>query len=121
MKGKGHSDPHGRKQGDLHLKVQVLPHPIYRRQAQNVVIDAEIKLTDAILGTTIEVETLNGIKRVKVPAGTQNNAKLRLKGVGIKTSQGAQGDQLVNIKIKIPKTLTEEQQKHIEFLKETGI
>ena len=121
MKGKGHSDPHGRKQGDLHLKVQVLPHPIYRREAQNVVIDAEIKLTDAILGTTIEVETLNGIKGVKVPAGTQNNAKLRLKGVGIKISQGTQGDQLVNIKIKIPKRLTEEQQKHIEFLKETGI
>ncbi len=121
MKGKGHSDPHGRKQGDLHLKVQVLPHPIYRREAQNVVIDAEIKLTDAILGTTIEVETLNGIKGVKVPAGTQNNAKLRLKGVGIKISQGTQGDQLVNIKIKIPKKLTEEQQKHIEFLKGTGI
>ena len=121
MKGKGHSDPHGRKQGDLHLKVQVLPHPIYRREAQNVVIDAEIKLTDAILGTTIEVETLNGIKGVKVPAGTQNNAKLRLKGVGIKISQGMQGDQLVNIKIKIPEKLTEEQQKHIEFLKGTGI
>ena len=121
MKGKGHSDPHGKKQGDLHLKVQVLPHSIYRREAQNVVIDAEIKLTDAILGTTIEVETLNGIKGVKVPAGTQNNAKLRLKGVGIKTSQGTQGDQLVNIKIEIPKKLTDEQQKHIEFLKGTGI
>jgi len=121
MKGKGHSDPHGKKQGDLHLKVQVLPHPIYRREAQNVVIDAEIKLTDAILGTTIEVETLNGIKGVKVPAGTQNNAKLRLKGVGIKTSQGTQGDQLVNIKIEIPKKLTDEQQKHIEFLRGTGI
>ena len=121
MKGKGHSDHHGRKQGDLHLKVQVLPHPIYRREAQNVVIDAEIKLTDAILGTTIEVETLNGIKGVKVPAGTQNNAKLRLKGVGIKTSQGTQGDQLVNIKDGIPKKLTDEQQKHIEFLRGTGI
>ena len=121
LKGKGHSDPHGNKQGDLHLKIQILPHPIYRREAQNVVIDVEIKLTDAMLGTTIEVETLNGIKGVKIPAGTQNNAKLRLKGVGIKTSSGKQGDQLVNIKIGIPKKLTDEQQKHIEFLKGTGI
>ena len=121
LKEKGHSDPHGKKQGDLHLKIQILPHPIYRREAQNVVIDAEIKLTDAILGTTIEVETLNGIKGVKIPAGTQNNAKLRLKGVGIKTSSGKQGDQLVNIKIEIPKKLTDEQQKHIEFLRGTGI
>ena len=121
LKGKGHSDPHGKKQGDLHLKVQILPHSIYRWEAQNVVIDAEVKLTDAILGTTIEVETLNGIKGVKIPAGTQNNAKLRLKGVGIKTSSGKQGDQLVNIKIGIPKKLTEDQQKHIEFLRGTGI
>ena len=121
LKGKGHSDPHGNKQGDLHLKIQILPHPIYRREAQNVVIDVEIKLTDAMLGTTIEVETLNGIKGVKIPAGTQNNAKLRLKGVGIKTSSGKQGDQLINIKIGIPKKLTDEQQKHIEFLRGTGI
>ena len=113
--------PHEKKQGDLHLKIQVLPHPIYRREANNIVIDSVLKLTDAILGTTIEVETLNGIKGVKIPPGTQNNTKLRLKGVGIKNSSGIQGDQLVNIKIEIPKNLTEEQQKHIEFLKGTGI
>ena len=121
LKGKGHSDSHGRKQGDLHLKIEVLSHPIFKREAQNIITDTEIKLTDAILGTNIEVETLNGIKGVKIPPGTQNNTKLRLKGVGIKNSSGIQGDQLVNIKIEIPKQLTEEQQKHIEFLKGTGI
>ena len=121
LKGKGHSDSHGRKQGDLHLKIDVLSHPIFKREAENIIIDTEIKLTDAILGTTIEVETLNGIKGVKIPPGTQNNTKLRLKGVGIKNSSGIQGDQLVNIKIEIPKTLTEDQKKHIQFLKDTGI
>lgn len=55
------------------------------------------------------------------PPGTQNNAKLRLKGVGLKSPSGTQGDQLVNIKVAIPKNLTEEQKKHIQFLKETGI
>jgi curved DNA-binding protein len=121
LKGKGHLSPNGKNQGDLHLKIQVNPHPIYRRDGQNVMIDSDLKLTDAILGTIIEVQTLNGIKSVKVPPGIQNNSKLRLKAVGIKSSSGVQGDQLVNIKIVIPKELTEEQIKHIQFLKDTGI
>jgi curved DNA-binding protein len=121
LKGKGHLSPDGKNQGDLHLKIQVNPHPIFRRDGQNVMIDSDLKLTDAILGTTIEVQTLNGNKSVKIPPGIQNNSKLRLKAVGIKSSSGVQGDQLVNIKIAIPKELTEEQIKHIQFLKDTGI
>ena len=121
LKGKGHLSPDGNNQGDLHLKIQVNPHPIFRRDGQNVMIDSDLKLTDAILGTTIEVQTLNGIKSVKIPPGIQNNSKLRLKAVGIKSSSGVQGDQLVNIKIAIPKELTEEQIKHIQYLKDTGI
>jgi DnaJ-class molecular chaperone len=84
-------------------------------------VESDIKLTDALLGTTIEVQTLNGIKSVKIPPGIQNNSKLRLKEVGIKSSPGVQGDQLINIKIAIPKCLTEEQIKHIQYLKDTGI
>lgn len=121
LKGKGHLSPDGKNQGDLHLKIRVLPHPLFSRDAQNVMVDSNIKLTDALLGTTIEVQTLNGIKSVKIPPGIQNNSKLRLKEVGIKSSSGAQGDQLVNIKIAIPKGLTEEQKKHIQFLQDTGI
>ena len=121
MKGKGHLGPDGKTLGDLHLKIRVQQHPLYRREDRNIVIDSEIKLTDAILGTTIEVQTINGIKGVKIPPGTQNNAKLRLKGVGIKSSSGTQGDQVVNIKIMIPKKLTEEQIKHMQFLRDTGI
>ena len=121
LQGKGHLSPDGKQQGDLHLKVRVLPHPLFRRDGQNVLIDSEIKLTDALLGTTIEVQTLNGIKSVKIPPGIQSNSKLRLKEVGIKSSSGKQGDQLVNVKIAIPKNLTEDQIKHIQFLKDTGI
>ena len=84
-------------------------------------VEVKIKLTQALLGTSIEVETLNGIKSVKVPPGTQNNSKLRLKKVGIKFSSGTRGDQLVRIMINIPKDLTEEQIPHIQFLRDTGI
>ena len=121
LKGKGHLSNNRKKQGDLHLKIKVLPHPLFRRESQNVVIDTEIKLTEAILGTTIEVQTLNGIKGVIIPPGTQNNAKLRLKGVGLKSATGGRGNQLVNIKVLIPENLTEEQKKHFQFLKDTGI
>jgi curved DNA-binding protein len=121
LQGKGHLSPDGKKQGDLHLKIHVLPHPLFSRVAQNVMVDSKIKLTDALLGTTIEVQTLNGIKSVKIPPGIQNNSKLRLKEVGIKSSSGVQGDQLINIKIAIPKDLTEDQIQHIQFLKDTGI
>jgi curved DNA-binding protein len=121
LMGKGHLSPDGKKQGDLHLKIRVLPHPLFSRDAQNVLVESDIKLTDALLGTTIEVQTLNGIKSVKIPPGIQNNSKLRLKEVGIKSSSGVQGDQLINIKIEIPKCLTEEQIKHIQYLKDTGI
>ena len=78
-------------------------------------------LTQALLGATIEVETLSGIKSIKVPPGTQNGTKLRLKEVGIKFSSGVRGDQLVKLIIKIPKELTQEQLPHIQFLQGTGI
>lgn len=121
VKGKGQTSLTGNRRGDLHLLIHVLPHPLFRREGRDVVVDAEIKLTQALLGATIEVETLSGIKSVKVPPGTQNGTKLRLKGVGIKFTSGVQGDQLVKIIVKIPKEITEEQLPHIQFLQGTGI
>ena len=121
LKGKGQLSLTGNRRGDLHLLVNVNSHPLFRREGRDVVVEAEIKLTQALLGTSIEVETLNGIKSVKIPPGTQNNSKLRLKGAGIKFASGARGDQLVRIIINIPKKLTEEQIPHIQFLRDTGI
>lgn len=121
LKGKGQLSPTGNHRGDLHLLIHVLPHPLFRREGRDIVVDAEIKLTQAILSATIEVETLNGIKSVKIPPGTQNNTKLRLKGVGVQFPSGALGDQLVRVIIKIPKELTPEQIPHIQFLRDTGL
>ena len=87
LHGKGHLSPDGKNQGDLHLKIRVLPHPLFSRDAQNVIVNSDIKLTDALLGTTIEVQTLNGIKSVKIPSGTQNNSKLRLKKLVLNLQQ----------------------------------
>ncbi len=121
LQGKGHTSSVGNRRGDLHLLINVLSHPLFRREGRDVVVDAEIKLTYALLGATIEVETLDGIKSVKIPPGTQNNTRLRLKEVGIQFQSGARGDQLVRVVIKIPKKLTHKQIPHIRFLQDTGI
>ena len=109
------------RRGDLHLLINVLPHPLFKREGRDVVVNKVIKLTQALLGSTIEVETLSGIKSVKIPPGTQSNTKMRLKGVGIKFSTGVFGDQLVRVIIKVPKELTQEQIPHVQFLQDTGI
>ena len=121
LKEKGQMSLNLNRRGDLHLLVNVFPHPLFRREGRDVVVEAKILTTQAILGATIEVETLDGIKSVKIPAGTQSNSKLKLKGVGIKFSSGVRGDQLVRIVIITPKDLTEEQIQHIQFLADTGI
>jgi curved DNA-binding protein len=121
LQGKGQLSLKGNHRGDLHLLLNVLRHPLFRREGRDIIVEAKIKLTQALLGTTIEVETLDGIKSVKVPSGTQNNSKLKLKGVGIKFPSGSRGDQLIQVIIEIPKGLTEEQVPHIQFLQDTGI
>ena len=119
--GKGQMSIIGNRRGDLHLLINVLPHPLFHREGRDVLINKEIKLTQALLGSTIEVETLNGIKSIKIPPGTQSSTKMRLKGVGIKFSSGVRGDQLVRVIIKVPKELTQEQIPHVQFLQDTGI
>jgi curved DNA-binding protein len=121
LKGKGQMSVRSSRRGDLHLLVNVVPHPLFQREGRNVVVEARIKMTEALLGASIEVETLDGIKSVKIPPGVQNNSKLKLKEVGIKFSSGVRGDQLVRIIIHTPKNLTDEQIQHIQFLQDTGI
>ncbi len=73
------------------------------------------------MGTTAEVPTLLGHKKVKVPPGTHSHTKLRLKGVGIPDRSGRNGDQLVRVLVKFPSRLTEDQTELVKKLRETGI
>ena len=80
-----------------------------------------MNLTDALLGTLIQVPTLEGEKQVKVPAGTQPLTRLRLRGLGIHRRSGKPGDLYVKIIVNLPKALTPEQAELIETLKEQGL
>jgi DnaJ-class molecular chaperone len=84
--------------GNLRLKLRILPHPYFRREGHNLILEAPLSLTEAVLGTKLDVPTLDGTKlSVKVPPGTSSGARLRLRGRGING-----GDQYIEIKIVVP-------------------
>ena len=88
----------------------------------DLVISKEISPTEALLGTSVEVPTLNDSKFLTIPPCTQSHTKLRLKGVGIPFNQGKDtGDQLVRIIVKYPKQLTEQQLELVHKLKVSGL
>lgn len=121
LSGKGFPGSNGGPPGDLYFKVNVLPHPVFKREGNDIVVERTVNMTDALLGTVIKVPTLEGEKQVKVPAGTQPLTRLRLRGLGVHRRSGDRGDQFVKIIVNLPKTLTAEQSKLIETLKEQGL
>jgi curved DNA-binding protein len=123
LTGKGAPSNSGGSPGDLYLKINVQPHPVFTREGSNLVMDKKIPFSAACLGTTVEITTLEGKTfKVKVPAGVQQEAKLRIKGHGLPAgSTGTRGDIYVKILVKIPQKLTEEQEKVVKELAEVGL
>lgn len=123
LSGKGASSPSGGPPGDLYLKIQVAPHPQFQRIDDDLVLEQRIPFSEACLGTSIEVTSLEGKKfNVKVPPGVQQEAKLRIKGHGLPSGPiGKRGDLLVKIAIRIPQTLSPEQEKAVTALAALGL
>lgn len=123
LPGKGLAGINGGPNGDLYLNINVLPHPIFARDGNDLYIEKTIRFTQAALGTTIDVPTLDGTtKRLKIAPGTQNNTKIRMKGFGVPGLKGApKGDQYIKINVEVPKKLTDKQMKIIEQLAAEGI
>ena len=121
--GKGLQDSSGGLPGDLFLNIQVLPHHVFMREGDDLLIEKSIPYSKAVLGATLDVETLEGpVKRIKVPAGTQNNSKIRMKGFGIKHMKGeGKGDLYVKINVDVPKKISEKQAALIRKLSEEGL
>lgn len=122
LPGKGMAGYQGGPNGDLYLNINVLPHPIFSRDGNDLYIEKNIKFSQAALGSIIDVPTLDGtIKRIKISPGTQNNTKIRMKGYGVPGLKGApKGDQYVKIYVEVPRKLTEHQQKLVKHLADEG-
>ena len=124
ISGKGRSDQPGVPPGNLYIKIRIAKHPLFRRDGDDIHLDHRISLSDALLGTTAEVPTIEDGRKVKVkiPSGTQPHTKVRLKGLGGKKMKGGgNGDAYVHVIIDIPKTLNTEQARIIEEMKKAGL
>src|SRR4030065_1373007 len=107
LAGKGMEGRNGGPPGDLYLQISIREHPVFTREADDLVVEKEIAFSEAVLGTTLEIPTLEGIKKVKVPPGTQSHTKMRLKGLGNPQFQGdGKGGEYVKVIVKIPNTGT---------------
>ena len=111
LRGKGQQG--GQTPGDLFIAVTVQPHPTFRRDGANVIVDVPISLTEAALGGKVDVPTIDGMTTVTIPAGTSSGQKLRLRGKGI-VSGDARGEQYVVIKIVPPASLNDEGRELLE-------
>jgi len=113
LRGQGEPGLYGGRNGDLIIMVEVMPDQHFERKGNDIYSTIEILFTEAIKGCKKNVKTLTRTVSLTIPPGTQPGTKLRLKGMGLAVS-GSKGDQYVEIKVTIPKTLTEKQRRLIE-------
>ena len=122
LAGKGMEGKNGGPPGDLYLQIDIKEHTLFSREGDDLIAEKEIAFSEAVLGTTIEVPTLEGLKKVKIPPGTQSHTKMRLKGLGIPHFQGeGRGDEFVKVIVRVPKKMTEKGKGLIQELAKEGI
>ena len=119
--GKGGEGIGGGPTGDLYLNVVVANDPHYSREGDDIVLVRQIRFTDAALGATLDVPTLEGVKRIKIPAGIQPGTKIRLKGHGFThLGSGGRGDFFVMIEVQVPDQLTGPQRELLSEMAKKG-
>jgi molecular chaperone DnaJ len=102
--GKGNAGVMGGAPGDLYITVQVQPHPFFTREGDNILIQVPVTMSEAGLGTKIEVPTIDGKATMKIPQGTQNGQKFRLREKGVYNARkDTRGDQIVEVRLVAPK------------------
>lgn len=114
--GKGERGQNGGPNGDLFIEVSVTSSKEFKRDGNDIHVDVEISSIEAILGKTIELDTVHGKVKMEIPAGTQPNQVLRIRGKGVKDVKNPSivGDQLVHVIIKTPTKITNEQRKLLD-------
>ena len=122
MPGEGMPGTHGGPSGDLYVVLRVKPHPHFQRKGEDILYDTTINYTQAVLGGKIKVPTMEGEVSLTIPPGTKSGTKLRLRGKGFKKlNRPSRGNQLVKIKIRVPKTVSGHQKQLLEQLAAAGI
>ncbi len=121
VSGRGAASRTGGAPGDLFIIVQVADHPDFKRVEDDIESPLKLKVSEAFLGCSKMVNTPEGPKKIKVPAGVKAGTKIRLRGLGFTDQQGHQHDLFAVVDLEIPRELSQEQKKAIETLAEAGL
>lgn len=105
--GRGEAGAGGGEAGDLYLRVRLAKHPDFEVDDHNLIYQAEVAPWEAVLGANISVPTLDGRVNIKIPPGTQNGQKLRVRGRGLTLREGGSGDLIVVTQIEVPQTISD--------------
>jgi molecular chaperone DnaJ len=120
LRGEGEAGARGGPPGDLYVVLAVGAHEVFKRQGDDILFDLSINIAQAALGDEVEVPTVDGTAKVKVPAGTQSGRVIRLKERGVPHLRGhGRGDQQVRLRVAVPQQLTDEQRELFERLAQT--
>lgn len=119
LKGHGEKGSNGAPDGDLYITFKIAPDPEFKREGDDLFTDVDIDLYTAVLGGTVNVKTIDGIVKLKVNPGTQNDTKVRLRGKGfpVYKKEGTFGDLIVTYHVDIPTALSEKQKELFTQLK----
>ena len=117
LSGEGGPGTYGGPSGSLFLLLAVQPHKFFKRRENDILLNLDINVAQAALGAEIEVPTLDGNEKLKIPSGTQPGRVFHLKGKGVPhLRRNGRGDQLVIINVAVPSKLTKEQRELFEQL-----
>lgn len=114
IRGKGTPGAMGGPPGDLNVLIHVQPHPLFQRRGHDIYIDLPITVGEAIRGADVEVPTIHGPVRARIPAGTQGGQTFRLSGKGVKKKNGANGDHYYRVEIFVPRDAPDDAVETIE-------
>jgi curved DNA-binding protein len=114
--GRGEAGAGGGEAGDLYLRVRLAKHPDFEVDDHNLIYEAELAPWEAVLGANISVPTLGGRVNIKIPPGTQNGQKLRVRGRGLPQHGGGNGDLIVVARVEVPQTISDTERKLWEQL-----
>jgi len=118
LAGQGGPGIGGGPPGDLYLEMRLRPHPRFRVEGRDLHVQVPVTPAEAALGATVEVPILDGVARTKVPAGSSSGRRLRLRGKGLPNPSGPPGDLYAEVRIVVPRTLSDEEREAYERLRQ---
>ncbi len=120
LTGAGEAIQHG-SAGDLYVKIHVKAHKIFEKEGFDLVTYLPIKISEAVLGTTKKLETLEGVEEIVIPSGSKDGHEIRIRGKGVPASGGKRGNLRVVLELEIPQKLSKSERELFEKLKEQGM